>query len=385
MGEGEAGPQQDCHPLKNMDVPEAKRYWIALTLIPNLSPRKFHILLENFSSTQEIWEAPLSRLKEIPGFAESAEKFCAHREKAEIDRALEQIAQLGLTVITLDDAQYPEPLRAIPDAPPVLYLRGEYIEKDKLAVAIVGTRRATSYGRRVAQQFAQELGRLGFTIVSGLAEGIDTAAHRGALKANARTIAVIGSGFARLYPQSNQKLLEEIVSGGCAMTEFSPEVAPERWTFPQRNRIISGLSRGVLVVEAPSDSGALITARWALEHNREVFAVPGSILGESHRGCHKLIKDGAKLAETVTDILEEFKDLRALFTARRERPAPAQKPKLSPLEEKIFSVLEFEPMHFDEIVSKTGLSVSEVSEGLLTLSLQGVVQELEGKHYVKLP
>ncbi|MFN4218671.1 MAG: DNA-processing protein DprA [Candidatus Bipolaricaulia bacterium] len=369
-----------------MDALTAKRYWIALTLIPNLSPRKFHILLENFSSPQEIWEAPFSRLKEIPGFAESAQTFCAHRERADIDRALEQIARLGLTVITLDDAQYPEPLRAIPDPPPVLYLRGEYVEKDKLAVALVGTRRATSYGKRVAQQFAGELGRLGFTIVSGLAEGIDTAAHRGALKVNARTIAVIGSGFARLYPQSNQKLLEEIVSSGCAMTEFAPEVAPEQWTFPQRNRIISGLSRGVLVVEAPEDSGALITARLALEHNREVFAVPGSILGESHRGCHKLIKDGAKLVESVTDILEEFKDLRALFTVRRDRPAPApQKPMLSPLEEKIFSVLEFEPMHFDEIVSKTGLSVGEVSEGLLTLALQGIVQELEGKHYVKLP
>jgi DNA processing protein len=363
----------------------SKRFWIALTLIPNLSPRKFHILLENFSSPQEIWEAPLARLKEIPGFAESAETFCAHRANANVERALEQIAQLQLKVVTLADENYPEPLRAIPDAPPVLYLRGEYIEKDKLAVAIVGTRRATSYGRRIAQQFAGELGRLGFTIVSGLAEGIDTAAHRGALKVNARTIAVLGSGFARPYPQSNQKLLEEIVECGCVMTEFAPDVAPDKWTFPQRNRIISGLSRGVLVVEAPEDSGALITARWALEHNREVFAVPGSILSESHRGCHKLLKEGAKLVESVTDILEEFKDLRALFTVRRERPAPAQKPALSPLAEKIFSVLEFEPMHFDEIVSRTGLSVSEVSEGLLTLSLQGVVQELEGKHYVKLP
>jgi DNA processing protein len=368
-----------------MNELEAKRYWIALTLIPNLSPRKFHILLGSFSSPQEIWEAPFSRLKEIPGFAESAETFCAHRERVNIDRALEQIVQLGLSVVTLDDAQYPEPLRAIPDSPPVLYLRGEYVDKDKLAIAIVGTRRATAYGQRIAQQFAGELGRLGFTIVSGLAEGIDTAAHRGALQEGARTIAVIGSGFARLYPQSNAKLLEEIISNGCALTEFAPEVAPERWTFPQRNRIISGLSRGVLVVEAPQESGALITARWALEHNREVFAVPGSILHESHRGCHKLLKEGAKLVESVTDILEEFKDLRALFTVRRERPAPAQRPQLSPLEEKIFSVLEFEPMHFDEIVSKTGLSVGEVSEGLLTLSLQGVVQELVGKHYVKLP
>ncbi len=364
---------------------EAKRYWIALTLIPNLGPRKFHILLENFSGPQEIWEAPHERLREIPGFAESAQTFCAHRQRANIDKALDQIAQLGLRVITLAEAQYPEPLRAIPNAPPVLYLRGEYIEKDKLALAIVGTRRTTSYGRRIAQQFAGELGRLGFTIVSGLAEGIDTAAHRGALKANARTIAIIGSGFARLYPQSNQKLLEEIVSQGCAMTEFAPDVAPERWTFPQRNRIISGLSRGVLVVEAPEQSGACITAHWALEQGREVFAVPGSILSESHRGCHRLIQDGAKLVASVTDILEEFKDLRALFAVRREKPAPAQKFQLSPLEEKIFLAIDFEPVHFDEIVGKTGLSVGEVSEGLLTLSLQGAVQELEGKRYVKLP
>lgn len=371
-----------------MDALEAKRYWIALTLIPSLSPRKFHILLENFSSTQEIWEAPLAKLKEIPGFAESAQTFCAYREKVNVDKALEQIVRLGLTVVTLEDAQYPEPLRTIPDPPPVLYLRGKYLEKDKLAIAIVGTRRADKYGRSLAASFAEELGRLGFTIVSGMALGIDTAAHTSALKANARTIAILGSSFTNIYPQDNLELLEQIIASGCAMTEFAPGVNPAQWTFPQRNRIISGLSRGVLVVEAPEDSGALITARWALEQGREVFVVPGPISPESawrHRGSHKLIKNGAKLVESVTDILEEFKDLRALFTVRRERPAPVQKPKLPPLEEKIFSVLEFEPMHFDEIVSKTGLSVGEVSKGLLTLSLQGLVQELEGKHYVKLP
>lgn len=371
-----------------MNALETKRFWIALTLIPNLSPRKFHILLENFSSTQEIWEAPLAKLKEIPGFAESAETFCAHRERVNIERALEQIAQLGLTVITLDDEGYPEPLRAISDAPPVLYLRGEYIEKDKLAVAIVGTRRADKYGISLATLFAKELGRLGFTIVSGLALGIDTAAHKGALQANARTIAVLGSSFTNIYPQDNLELLEQVIASGCALTEFAPGVNPAQWTFPQRNRIISGLSRGVLVVEAPEDSGALITARWALDQGREVFAVPGPVTPEAawrHRGCHKLIKDGAKLVESVTDILEEFKDLRALFTVRREKPAPAKKPTLSPLEEKIFSVLEFEPTHFDEIVSKTGLSVLEVSEGLVTLALQGHICELEGKHYVKLP
>lgn len=364
---------------------ESKRYWIALTLIPNLSPRKFQILLENFSSPQEIWEAPLARLKEIPGFAESAETFCAHREQINLEQALEQIAQLGLKAITLADPQYPEPLRTLSDPPPVLYLRGEYLERDKLAMALVGTRRANSYGRRVAQQFAQDLGKLGFTIVSGLALGIDTAAHKGALKANARTIAVIGSGFANLYPKDNQKLLEEITQSGCAMTEFAPNVSPAQWTFPQRNRIISGLSRGVLVVEAPIDSGALITAQRALDQGREVFVVPGPITSEGHRGCHKLIKNGAKLVESIDDILEEFRDLQALVQARRERPAPPPpKPVLAPLEDKIFSALDFEPVHFDEIVAKTGLSVGEVSQGLLTLALQQLVQETEGKRYLRL-
>lgn len=371
-----------------MEYLEAWRYWIALTLIPNLSPRKFHILLENFSSPQEIWEAPLERLKGIPGFAESAEIFCTHRQKVNLDQELERIAQLGLKVLTLADEGYPEPLRTIPDAPPVLYLRGEYIEKDKLALAIVGTRRADQYGQGLATSFAEELGRLGFTIVSGLAPGVDTAAHKGALKAGARTIAVIGSGFENIYPQDNLKLLEQLVESGCALTEFALAVNPAKWTFPQRNRIISGLSRGVLVIEAPEDSGALITAHRALDQGREVFVVPGPVAPETawrHKGGHKLIKDGAKLVESVVDILEEFKDLQALFRARKEKPAPTQKPKLAPLEEQIFAALEFEPLHFDEVVSKTGLSVGQVSEGLLTLALQGVVQEIEGKRYVKLP
>lgn len=372
-----------------MENLEVKRYWIALTLIPSLSPRKFHILLENFSGPQQIWEAPLSRLKEIPGFAESAETFCAHREKVRLEQELERITRLDLRVVTLADPQYPESLRAIPEAPPVLYQQGEYRERDKLAIAIVGTREATAYGRKVAQQFAQELGKLGFTVVSGLALGIDTAAHRGALKAGARTIAVMGSGFANLYPQPNAKLLEEIVQSGCALTEFAPSVAPAQWTFPQRNRIISGLSRGVLIVEAPEKSGALITARWALAQNREVFVVPGPITSDperGNRGGHRLIQQGAKLVESVEDILEEFKDLQALFKVRKEKPtvSPQKKPALSALEEKIFSALDFEPTHFDEIVAQTGLSVGEVSEGLLTLALQGLAQEVEGKRYLRL-
>ncbi|MBI1743298.1 DNA-protecting protein DprA [Candidatus Acetothermia bacterium] len=369
-----------------MHTLEDKRYWIALTLIPNLNPKKFHILLEHFSSPEEIWNAPLEILKGIPGFAESAETFCHHRSRAVIEQELESIAKLDLRVMTLADPEYPKPLRALADASPVLYLKGDYLEKDELAIAIVGTRRATSYGRSVAAQFAQELGKLGFTIVSGLALGIDTAAHQSAIESGVRTIAVIGSGFGNVYPQENRRLLEPIAKQGAVLSEFASNVNPGQWTFPQRNRIISGLSRGVIVIEAPEASGALITAKTALEQGREVFAVPGSIASEKNRGAHQLIKkSGAKLVDSIDDIIEEFADLQAALKGRQAQPAPIQMPVLSPHEERVYAHLEFEPLHFNDLVEKTGLATSEISEALLSLEMQALVREIEGKRYVKLP
>jgi len=369
-----------------MHTLEVKRYWIALTLIPNLTPAKFHILLGHFSSPEEIWNAPLEVLQRVPGFAESAGTFCRHRGQAQIDQELETIEKLELHVTTLADPEYPQPLRALSDAPPVLYLKGDYLEKDELAIAIVGTRRATSYGRNVAAQFAQELGKLGFTLISGLALGIDTAAHRSAIESGARTIAVIGSGFGNVYPQENRRLLEPIAKQGAVLSEFASNVNPAQWTFPQRNRIISGLSRGVIVIEAPEASGALITAKTALEQGREVFAVPGSIASEKNRGAHQLIKkSGAKLVDSIDDIIEEFADLQAAIKGRQAQPAPPQIPLLSPKEERVFAQLEFEPMHFNELIEKTGLSTSEVSEALLNLEMQALIRAIEGKRYVKLP
>ena len=354
-------------------------------MIPNLTPKKFHILLDNFSSPEEIWNAPFEKLKEIPGFSESADTFCAHRARMDVDKELEEIEKHGLKIITLMDQTYPKPLRSIDAPPPVLYLKGDYIDKDELAISMVGTRRPTNYGRLVAEKLSKELGERGFTIVSGMALGIDTAAHKGALEVGARTIAVLGSGFKDIYPQENRKLMEQIAKCGCVMSEFSINTKPEKWTFPQRNRIISGLSRGTIVVEAPEKSGALITARLALEQGREVFAVPGNITSEASRGTNNLIKDGAKLVETIEDVIEEFKDLRETLAGVAPRPALTERPKLSPLEEQIFKLLDYEPIHFNDVVERSALSTSQVSFALLQLMMKSLIKELEGKRYAKLP
>jgi len=363
---------------------EEKRYWIALNLIPNLTPKKFHVLLEHFPSPREIWEASLDQLKAIGAFAPSAETFIRHRKRVNLEAELKEIAERGFTVITLADDHYPRALRAIEDPPPVLYLKGDYLDRDELAIAIVGTRRPSPYGRMVAEKLAKELGELGFTIVSGLALGIDTAAHRGALASGARTIAVLGGGFANPYPRENRRLIEEISRAGAVMSEFSIRTPPDRWTFPRRNRIISGLARGTIVVEAPQRSGALITARYALEQGREVFAVPGQITQETSRGTHHLIQQGAKLVTDLDDILEEFADLKETLTGRGSRTKKPT-PQLSSLEERVYRVLEFEPVHFNDVVERAGISPTEASYALLQLALKELVKELEGKRYAKLP
>jgi DNA processing protein len=364
---------------------EEKRYWIALNLIPNLGPKKFRVLLEAFDSPRKIWEALPEELAAIPAFAASVERFVHYRERVDVERELREIERRALKILTLADSEYPRPLRAIDDPPPVLYLKGEYVAKDELALAIVGTRRPSPYGRMIAEKLARELGRLGFTIVSGLALGIDTAAHRGALAAGARTIAVLGGGFANLYPRPNANLAEEIARSGAVMSEYSIRTLPDRWTFPRRNRIISGLARGTVVVEAPRRSGALITARCALEQGREVFAVPGPITEQASRGTHHLIQQGAKLVTDIDDILEEFADLKETLGARTAQARLERPPALSPLEAQVFEVLEFEPLHFNDVVERAGLSPTDASYALLQLVMKDLVKELEGKRYAKLP
>lgn len=361
--------------------PESKRAWIALNM--TLSPRQALLLLAHFPSSEAAWGASSQTLRDTPGFERDTDAFIERRQVVELDRELEEIKRRGLHVLTLEDPAYPASLRELKYPPPVLYRYGDYQQRDQLALAVVGTRRMSPYGRRVAEKLTQALVEHGLTIISGLALGVDTVAHQSALAAGGRTIAVLGSGFASLYPQENRNLAQRITKSGAIFSEFPIHTEPARWTFPRRNRIISGLSKGVLVVEAPIKSGALITAKAALDQGREVFAVPGQITHPNASGCHYLLKNGAKLVERVEDVLEEFGDLKTVMN-RRDQPAPVELPPLNEPQSRVLQTLSFEPLHINAIIEKAGLSVSEVSARLLELEMLGLVNEVDGKHYVKL-
>jgi len=362
----------------------SRRAWIALNAIPNLSPAKFTLLLAHFASPEAIWDASPEQLAAVPGFERSVDTFVRHRRQLDIDRELAAIERLGLAVLTLADDGYPNALRAIDHPPPVLYLKGDLVEKDRVAVAVVGTRKPSDYGRMVAEKLAKELGERGFTVVSGMALGVDTAAHQGALSQSARSLAVLGGGFGHVYPQQNVPLIDEIAASGAVLSEFATGTKPDRWTFPQRNRIISGLTRGTIVVEAGEKSGALITAKCAAQQGREVFAVPGPITKTSSRGAHRLIQQGAKLIVDVDDVLEEFPDLHETLGTESPRAAH-QAVDLPPAEAKVFGALDYEPIHFDDLVERTGASTTEVSLALFQLEAKGLIKELTGKRYAKLP
>ncbi|MFZ5559523.1 MAG: DNA-processing protein DprA [Patescibacteria group bacterium] len=280
--------------------------------------------------------------------------------------------------ITLQDKEYPSILKQIHDPPKELYIKGEIINQDKVAVAVVGTRKYTQYGKQVTFDIAGKLAKLGITIVSGLAKGIDTFAHQAALENGGRTIAVLGSGLDKksFYPSSNYHLSEKISQHGAVISEYPPGTWGTQFTFPQRNRIISGLSLGVVVVEAPEESGALITAALALDQNREVFAIPGSIYEKNSYGTNQLIKMGAKLVTDVEDILEEL-NLSHLLTTKKKRIKPENKE-----EEIIISILSAQPTHIDEIIKKSGLPASIVNSTLVILELKKAVRNLGRNNYI---
>ena len=290
-------------------------------------------------------------------------------------------------VVALEDDHYPEWLRAIADPPAVLYCDGRIEPRDRQAVAIVGARQATPYGLRATETLARELSGAGFTIVSGLARGIDAAAHRGALEAGGRTIAVLGCGLDVNYPPEHARLREEIAASGAVLTEFTTGMKPLAHHFPRRNRIISGLSLGVVVVEAAEDSGSLITARLALEQNREVFAVPGPVDAPLSRGPHGLIKQGAKLVETVDDIVEELlpqieRPEGSVKSSRKVLPAPEPE-NLSVEEQTVFAALGRDPLHLDDLTERSGLTPAGVAGILLALELKGVARQLPGQRYYR--
>ncbi len=357
---------------------------IGLNLIPQLTPKRAKLLFRAFESFQAIWEAPAARFSSIFGSSVIGEAIASGRSEEAIDEEIAKAEELGIRIVTLVEAEYPSLLREIDDPPLVLYVRGELPIDTSKAIAIIGTRRASRYGNLVAGRFASQLALRGIVIISGLAAGIDSAAHHGALDVGGKTVAVLGSGLDRIYPKRNKALFDRIAAQGTVISEYPLGTKPAKWTFPQRNRIISGLSRGVVVVQAPERSGALITARLALEQGREVFAVPGNITSIVSAGTNRLIKDGAKLVDRIEEILDEFPDLR---TIKEPPPARAEEETagLGERERRVYELIGVEPVHVDDIIARADLSPTEASHVLLLLQLEGLIEEAEGGRYIRKP
>jgi DNA processing protein len=368
----------------------SREAYIALNMVDGVGPIRVRALLDRFSEPQAILSATKADLMQVEGVGdEVARSIISWREKVDLDGELARIEKAAVHVVTRDDPEYPRNLREVYDPPIILYVKGTLSERDALAIAVVGSRRTTLYGQDMARKLAYQLGRVGVTVVSGLARGIDTAAHHGALQAKGRTVAVIGCGIDIVYPAENEKLANEIIEkGGAVVTEFPFGVKPDKQNFPMRNRIISGWSLGTVVVEANLKSGALITANQAAEQGRQVFAVPGRADSILSRGTNKLIKDGAKLTEDAEDILGEFEYLlpkRATEEAEAATEGGGTKPALvlSELEAKVMAQVGQEETAIDEIIRASGLTTACVSATLLSLEMKRLVRQLPGKLYVR--
>lgn len=347
-------------------------------MLPSLTPRRRAVLLKALGGPERVWAAPERRLAEVVGTAAAAR---ISRERVQVDPEVEEARaqRAQARIVTCEDAAYPGPLKGIPGAPPVLYILGAWEPEDDPAVAVVGARRCTSYGRLVARKLSSDLAARNITVVSGLAPGVDTAAHQGALNAG-RTVAVLGTGLGKPYPAGSERLMAEIADSGAVITEFHWEQPGARWTFPKRNRTLAGLARAILVVEAERRSGALITADRALELGREVLAVPGPITSELSLGTNRLIQDGAPPVTCVEDVLDHLGVSLSLpiSEAQQEGSLPADAGR-------VIDALGVEPLDPSELVARTGLSHAQVSAALLSLELAGRVARTAGGRYVALP
>lgn len=358
-------------------------YWLGLRRVPGLGPRRFQALLKFFGSAERIWWAKEKDLAQVPGLGPQLQKNLLQcRDQLDLEKELEGIRQQKIEVITWEDDTYPLSLRNIYDPPPVLFVKGK-LPVGIPAIAIVGTRRPTPYGKAVARELARELSAAGWWVVSGLARGIDACAHQGALESGGKTLAVLGCGIDIVYPRENLSLYQQIEKLGALITEFPLGTPPEAGNFPARNRIISALSRGVVVVEAAESSGALITANFALEQGRDVFAVPGPVTSRLSRGPHALLKEGAKLVENVGDILEEY-GIEWPGTERSVQKKEEEKAAsdFSEAERKIIEHLSLEPIAGEELAVKTGLPIAEVNAGLVFLEMKGKAKKLPGGWYI---
>jgi DNA processing protein len=357
---------------------DTKAYWIAFNRVPGIGPVRLSALIEACGDIGAAWRASIQQMQAARLDRRTMELFLDARRTIDPAAELQRAADAGIEVLTWDDDAYPAALRTVDGAPPVLYVRGRIVSQDEWAIAVVGTRHASSYGREVARVLGAELAQAGVTVVSGLALGIDTVAHHAALDAGGRTIAVLGSGVDQLYPAQNRGLAQTIVGQGALVSEYAIGTRPDANNFPPRNRIISGLSRGVIIVEAGERSGALITARFAAEQSRELFAVPGSILSPGSIGCNTLIQQGATPLLSVDDVLEQLNMSRLVEQHAARQSVPAD-----PAEAALLAHLAQEPVHVDDLVRMTALAPGQVSSLLALMELKGLVRQIGVMTYLR--
>ncbi|MGQ9517088.1 MAG: DNA-processing protein DprA [Anaerolineae bacterium] len=356
---------------------DERAYWLGFHMISGVGPARFRLLLQAFETLEEAWHAPAEALRQAGLDRRTVERITAARGCLDIEAELLRLEALGITVLTWSDPSYPRLLHAVDSAPPVLFMLGELTPADEWALAVVGTRYATGYGREVTRRLVMPLAEMGVTIVSGLALGIDGEAHRAALDAGGRTIAVLACGLDQIYPPEHRRLAQEITAHGALLSEYPLGTLPERRNFPPRNRLISGLARATLVVEAGSQSGALITARFAAEQGRDVFAVPGSILSPRQMGTNWLIQEGAIPVMSYEDIVRSLQV--EMLPAKQEAQRSLD---ISPAESTLLACLGEEPLHIDELGRRSGLPIDVVSSTLTIMELKGMVRQMGGMQYI---
>ncbi len=355
---------------------DEKKYWIGFNLVRGIGAVRFQQIRSFFGDLSIAWQAPAEAFREAGLPARALKNLLKLRQEIDLDALVEDIEEQQVSVLTLLDEDYPRLLKEIDQSPPVIYIKGALTPADEFAVAIVGTRRVTAYGQQITRDASTFLAAHGLTIVSGLARGVDALAHQHALKAGGRTIAVLGSGVDVIYPPEHRKLAEAISENGAVISDYPLGTKPDGVNFPPRNRIISGLSLATIVVEAGERSGALITADFAVEQGREVFAVPGNVLSPASRGTNNLIQNGAYAMVSPQEVLDvlDLSHLDEMKTARQILPADKT-------EAKILQVMGYEPVHIDEICNAAGLAVDKVSAALTMMELKGMVQHVGGMRY----
>lgn len=362
-----------------MALDNPKLYWIGFNMVKGIGAVRFKALVEAFGSPEQAWHAPSELLRNTGLSAKIVENLIQVRSQVSLDQIWERLQTLGIQVLTWEDEAYPRLLLEIDQPPPVLYVHGQLMPQDAWCVAIVGTRHFTSYGRQVAEQLASGLAQNGITVVSGLARGIDAIAHQSSLRAGGRTLAVLGSGIDRISPPEHRRLAQEISARGAVISDYPLGTEPDASNFPPHNRIISGLAQAVIVVEAGGSSGALITANFAAEQGREVFAVPGSIVAPQSKGCNRLIQQGAQPMLDLQDVLETLNMTMVLEqrTARINLPTDE-------VEKKLYQALTQEPQHVDLLREQTDLPFEKVTAALTMMELKGMVRQVGMMQYIAL-